>query len=161
MLAYLGDVFDQDFKASDLVTRTKTQPLMVKSNHHALFSGNLIVLVDSETASAGEIFSRVVQLEHRGTILGDRTSGQVMASQHFEHELTSNVTYIYGDSVTVSDMIMSDGKSLERTGVTPDRTLLPTASDLFNKRDTVLSSSSESAGVALSPEDAAKIFPKQ
>jgi C-terminal processing protease CtpA/Prc len=161
LLAYLGGVFDHDFKASELVTRKKTESLVVKGNLHGSFSGKLIVLVDSETASAGELFARVVQLEHRGTVLGDRSSGRVMTALQFTHEASWNVTYIYGDSITVADMIMSDGKSLERTGVTPDQLLLPTSTDLLNKRDLVLSSAVESAGVTLSPEDAAKLFPKQ
>jgi carboxyl-terminal processing protease len=161
LLAYLGDVFDHDFKACDLVTRKKTESLTVKGNQHGSFSGKLIVLIDSETASAGELFARVVQLQHRGTVLGDRSSGRVMTAQQFTHQASWNVTYIYGDSITVADMVMSDGKSLERTGVTPDQLLLPTPADLLNKRDTVLSSAAESAGVTLSPEDAAKLFPKQ
>lgn len=161
LLAYLGEVFDHDFKVSDLVTRNNTKPLMVKGNRHEAFSGKLIVLIDSQSASAAEIFSRVVQLERRGTILGDCSSGMVMEAQQFLHQLASNVTYTYVDSITVADMIMSDGKSLERTGVMPDKILLPTATDLSNKLDSILSEAAREAGVALSPEDAGKLFRKQ
>jgi carboxyl-terminal processing protease len=161
LLAYLDNVFDHDFNASDVLTRKKTESLMVKSNRHGSFTGKLIVLVDSETASAGELFARVVQLEHRGTVLGDRSSGRVMTAQQFTHEASWNVTYLYGDSITVADMRMSDGKSLERIGVTPDQVLLPTPADLLNKLDPVLSSTAASAGVTLSPGDAANLFPKQ
>ena len=84
-----------------------------------------------------------------------------MEAQQFLHQLASNVTYTYVDSITVADMIMSDGKSLERTGVMPDKILLPTATDLSNKLDSILSEAAREAGVALSPEDAGKLFRKQ
>jgi C-terminal processing protease CtpA/Prc len=161
VMDYLGDLFDHDLKIGDRVGRDKTKPLMVKSNRHNAFTSNLIVLVDSETASAGEIFARAVQIEKRGTILGDQSSGKTMEANHYPHSTGNNPVYFYGTSVTVADIVMADGKSLEHIGVVPDKIMLPTAADIAAGRDTVLAQAAEMAGVKLTPEDAAKLFPRE
>src|ERR1022692_256999 len=70
----LSSVFEIDVKIADRVGRETTKPVVAKSSHRNAFTGKLIVLVDSGSASAAELFARVVQLEKRGTVLGDRTS---------------------------------------------------------------------------------------
>jgi carboxyl-terminal processing protease len=158
-LGYLaGDVFDKDVKIADRVGRKENKPQMAKGSSHP-FTGKLVVLVDNESASAAEVFARLMQIEKRGTVLGDRSSGSVMESRHFSEQTGSSTQVFFGVAVTDADVIMTDGKSLEHVGVTPDELILPTAADLAAGRDPVLARAAELAGVKLSPETAGKLFP--
>jgi carboxyl-terminal processing protease len=157
--SYLAELFNYDVLLGQWVARNKTIPIVVKGDRKNAYTGDLIVLVDSRTASAGEIFARTIQLEQRGTILGDHTSGRTMESQMFPHVLGQNPVYYFGESVTVADTVMPDGKSLEHVGVQPDRVFLPTAADLAAGMDPVLAYAAGLAGVKITPEQAAKLFP--
>ena len=155
----LGNVFDHDVKIADRVGRKDLKPEVAKTLGGHAFAGEIIVIVDSASASAAELFARVIQLEHRGLVLGDRSSGSVMEAQiyPFAHGLGAEI--YYGFSVTEADLIMKDGKSLEHVGVTPDEIVLPTPQDLAAGRDPVLARAAEVAGVKLDPEAAGKLFP--
>jgi C-terminal processing protease CtpA/Prc len=154
----LGHIFDHEIKMADRVSRKDLKPEMVKARG-PVFSGKLIVLVDNNSASASELFARVVQLEHRGTVLGDRSAGAVMEARHFNESLGADTKIFYGYSITSADLLMTDGKSLENIGVTPDELILPTAADLAGGRDPVLSRAAELAGTNLDPDAAGKLFP--
>jgi carboxyl-terminal processing protease len=155
----VGHLFDREVKVADLKGRKKMKPVLAKPRGGSPFKGQLVVLVDADSASASELLARVVQLEKRGTVVGDRTSGSVMGAEQFTHQTgVGNVLY-FGASVTVADVIMADGRSLENVGVTPDEALLPTGADLAAGRDPVLARAAELAGVKLSPEKAGTLFP--
>jgi C-terminal processing protease CtpA/Prc len=123
------------------------------------FGGRLIVLVDSRSASAAEMFARIAQIEKRGQVLGDVTAGAVMRSRLISHRAESMTSAApYGTSVTVADVHMSDGGSLENVGVEPDEIVLPTQADLATGRDPVLARAIELAGETVSPEEAGRLF---
>jgi C-terminal processing protease CtpA/Prc len=160
LLALVGNFFDRDVTIGDMRTRKETRAFVAKTRGgDAVFRGRLVVLVDSESASAAEVFARVVQAEKRGTILGDRTAGAVMGSRFYDHRVGLGEFVLYGVSVTVQDLVMSDGKSLEKTGVVPDETLLPAGADLAAGRDPVLARAAALSGVALDPAKAGALFP--
>lgn len=155
----VGNLIDRDVKIGDSVSRKETKPFLAKTRGDKAFKGKLIMLVDSRSASASEVLSRTMQLEKRGVVIGDRTAGAVMTSRFFADEIGLDVVVFYGASITVSDLIMSDGQSLEHRGVTPDDIRLPTAEDLAAGRDTVLSYAASLAGVKVDPVEAGKLFP--
>jgi len=155
----LGYLFEQDIKVSEIKYRKEVKPEMAKSKGSGGFKGKLIVLIDSQSASASEIFSRVIQLEKRGIVVGDRSAGAVMQSIRYGHEVGLETVTVYAASITNADVIMKDGKSLEHVGVTPDELLLPASADLAANRDPVLSHAAELVGLKLDPDAAGKLFP--
>jgi len=155
----LQGMFDHEIKVPDRVGRKDTKPMIEHFHPHNPYTGQLLVLIDSKSASGAEIFARMVQLEKRGSVLGDHSSGSVMESLHYGYQAGMGVTVFYGASITEADVIMSDGKSLEHAGVMPDELVLPTGVDLANGRDPVLARAAQLLGTKLVPEDAGKLFP--
>ncbi|MFY9948451.1 MAG: S41 family peptidase, partial [Candidatus Sulfotelmatobacter sp.] len=134
----LGGLFQNDLKIFDRVGRGETKSVSATGSHRDAFTGRLAVLIDSESASASELLARVVQLERRGFIVGDRSSGSVMEARLYPHQVALDSIVSYAISVTDADLVMTDGKSLEHVGVEPDIVVLPTSQDLANDRDPAL-----------------------
>lgn len=154
----VGFFFDKEVKIFDEKRRKESKPLVSKPASNG-FKGDLTILINEGSASASEVFSRLVQLEKRGKVIGDKSMGAVMESQL--HELNSGIgsMLIAGTSVTMADLVMSDGKSLEKVGVAPDEVMLPTGADLAATKDPVLAYAAKLSGIELTPEAAGKLFP--
>lgn len=155
----VGYFFDKDVKIADLKGRKAMDPLKGKTQGSNVFNGKLVVLTDSDSASCSEIFSRLVQIEKRGVVIGDNSAGAVMQARTYNEQVGTDRIVFYGVEITNADVIMSDGKSLEHIGVIPDELLNPTGADISARRDTVLARAFETLGQKISPEDAGKIFP--
>jgi carboxyl-terminal processing protease len=156
----LGSFFNHPVKIADRVGRHNPKPLVARP-YGRTYDGKLIVLVDTGSASASELFARVIQLEHRGTVIGDKTAGAVMEATFYPVHQGTDTQIEYAFSITDANLIMTDGNSLEKKGVTPDEILLPTGADLAAGRDPVLSHAAELAGAKLDPAAAGKLFPYQ
>ncbi len=161
LLRLIGRLLDRDLTVGSLKRRKETKPLIAESRGKNAYKGKLVVLVDSDSGSAAEMLARVVQMEKRGVVMGDRTAGAVMRSRFHGHQMGMDVAVFYGVMVTDADVIMADGKSLERTGVVPDEVILPTAKDLASKQDPVLSRAAELVGAKLDPVKAGAMFPRE
>jgi carboxyl-terminal processing protease len=159
LLRMIGNLFDHDVKVGDLQGRKDMKPMIAKSRHENAFSGKLIVLVDNGSASSAEILARVVQLEKRGSVIGDVTAGAVMRARVYDHELGVTKAAFFAMSITDADVRMDDGKSLEKTGVTPDEIKLPSGADLASTSDPVLAYAAKLAGVSIDAAKAGALFP--
>lgn len=159
LVKLLSYFFDHEVKVGDLKGRKESKPLVVKKRNGAMFGGKLAVLIDSESGSAAELFARVIQLEKRGTVLGDQSAGAVMRAREYDREVGLDNVIPFGLSITDADITMSDGKSLEHVGVTPDELLNPTGEDLAAKRDPVLARAATLVGSELTPEKAGALYP--
>lgn len=156
-----GYFFNEDKKIADLKGRKPMDPQTAKTQGDKVFKGKVVVLVDAASASAAEIFARLMQIEKRGVVLGDVSSGAVMQSRGQGFDAGSATVISYGMNLTNADVIMSDGKSIEHVGVTPDELILPTGEDLAAGRDPVLARALQIAGVNIDAAAAGKIFPAE
>jgi len=156
---FAGYFFDSNIKLADLHGRKKFEPMIAKSRKEKAFKGELIVLIDGDSASAAEVFARVVQLEKRGIIVGDRSAGAVMQSRYYPLKLGVEKSLYFGISATEADVVMNDGKSLENVGVVPDELMLPTPQEMSMHYDPVLSHAAALVGLKLDPKKAGELFP--
>lgn len=157
-----GHFFEKDTKIADFVMRKKTKESIAKSKKENVFKGDLFVLIDSNSASASEVFSRVVQIEKRGKVIGDVSAGAVMTSNFItmanERGVTEFFTYsVFGLNVTIADLVMSDGKRLEKVGVVPDYPVGPTSHALVDRSDPVLAFAAKLAGSEITADAAGKL----
>lgn len=152
-------LFDKEVKIADVRRRKETEVSKTNPKKTTTFNGNIVILVDSGSASCSEILSRLIQIEKRGSVIGDKTAGAVMESQSVSMKMGTDRLVFYGICITDADVIMTDGKSLEHVGITPDELILPTGAEMAGSKDVALARALEKVGVAISPEDAGKLFP--
>jgi C-terminal processing protease CtpA/Prc len=79
----ISDMFEGEVKVADRIGRKDLKPEIAKAHGGDKFTGKVIVILDSGSASAAELLARVIQLEKRGTVIGDRSSGAVMESLRY------------------------------------------------------------------------------
>lgn len=159
LLRLIGHMFPEDIKVGEIIRRNETKTLTAKSVGDRGFRGKLVVLLDNGSASSSEVFARVVQINKRGTVIGDRSAGRVMRSMYYPKKFGLDVVVYYGVSVTDANLIMTDGQSLEKNGVAPDTLLLPKPSEMRDKADPVLAQALSSVGVEITASRAGTLFP--
>lgn len=157
----ISHLFDKNVIIGREIEREKQREIYVEPHSKKNFGGKIVVLIDSDSASAAEILARIIQIEKRGKVLGDQSAGAVMRSQIFFRTYGLDTRIPYGVSITTANLLMRDGKELENVGVTPDEKILPSAMDLAKNRDPVLSRAAEILGFQITPEEAGKIFDEQ
>jgi C-terminal processing protease CtpA/Prc len=151
-------LFDHKLTLGQLKTRGHSRAFTAGSFGTKAFAGKIIVLSDSRTSGTAEVLARLIQIEKRGIVLGDRTVGDGCLPA-FREFGSSQLHFAYGLTLCTAELIMSDGQSLRGRGVTPDTLILPTPADLAAGRDPVLSAAVALLNGSLTPEQAGKLFP--
>ncbi len=156
----ISNLFDKRIILGRTIERKGNKEIYTDPRDKKNYQGNIVVLVDSESASAAEMLARIIQIEDRGKVIGDQSSGAVMFARTFHHTFGLDSLIPYGISITTANIMMRDGKGLEKIGVTPDELILPTAADLSKNYDPVLARAAEILGFKITSEQAGKIFDK-
>jgi carboxyl-terminal processing protease len=158
MTTLLGQLYSKQVDIGRQRERGKDAPLVAEGAGTDAFTGTLIVLVDSRSASASEVTARVVELTKRGRVLGDRTAGAVMRGHYNAFRSGTQTAIFYGVSVADADFIMADSSRLEGAGVVPDELILPTGADIAAGRDPVLARALALAGQSFTAEAAGALL---
>jgi len=95
-----------------------------------IYSGPVVVLVDSRSASSSEVFAAGMQDTQRARIVGGPTCGCVLG-------IAKPRVMKGGGVLEMSEVVWFSpkGRKLEGTGIVPDETVAPTVADLQQNRD--------------------------
>jgi C-terminal peptidase prc len=130
------------------VERKKTEDIKAKPRK-PFFSGPLVLLIDSETGSAGEILARYLQSQQKAVIIGDPSLGRVMTSMYYSEQFGADNIVFYGVTISIAKVVLPDGDEIEGKGVTPDVLCNPTGDDMREKHDVCLDKAVAKAREAL------------
>lgn len=155
----LGHFFPDSVPAFTQVSRDTTSEFVVRPRGDGPYTGQVIVLMNSSSASASEITARLLQMKGRAMVVGDRSAGAVVVSRTFGlAEQASDLRVTYAMSISVTDAIMPDSTRLEGTGVIPNVPALPTGRDIAEGRDPAMQFALEMAGIRMTPEEAGRVW---
>jgi carboxyl-terminal processing protease len=104
-----------------------------------IYSGPVIVLVDSHSASSSELFAAGMQDTGRAKILGSQSCGCVLG--------IAKPRVVKGGGVLEMSEVLwfsPQGRKLEGTGIIPDEVVVPSVADLRRGRDAVLAEADKS-----------------
>jgi carboxyl-terminal processing protease len=111
----IGEFFDRGFVYAESIDRSgHHRNLKALTFGSAHYGGRLAVLVDHLSASAAEIFAAAMQEQHRGTVIGHKTAGDVLSARL--RSLAGGGMLEYSDR----DLRTARGRRLQGNGVNPD-----------------------------------------
>ncbi len=122
-------IYRQDVVVGNFIQRNQKPLRMGVRGNRQAFTGPVLVLTDEHSASAAEIFAAAVQETARGTVIGRRTAGAVLAS--IQKPLPDGGKV----QISIRDYRTVRGVRLEGQGVTPDVPVKLTLEDVRRNVD--------------------------
>ena len=118
---------------TDELKKSSGAKLIFKKTDNPVFTGNLYVLTNGNTASTCEPIVYALKNSKKATIIGEKTRGGMLAASPFV------VSGKYLLMIPIADFYTYDGVRLDRVGVNPD---IPVKSDdALNKALEIINSS--------------------
>lgn len=131
LYALTGMLTDHPISLGTSIYRRGSEELSIvsKAKH---YSGKVVLLVDDQTMSAGEMFSAGLQENGRAVVIGERTAGVALPASIVR--LPTGALFEY----PVANFKTWKGKILEGTGVEPDVPVTRDRRSLLDGRDAQL-----------------------
>lgn len=95
--------------------RLRSDNVLLKATYAKTWQVPMVVLIDSDSASASEIFAAAIRENKRGLVIGTRSYGKGTVQTHFP------LNSVRGDlRLTTAEFYSPDGLRMSGIGVTPD-----------------------------------------
>ena len=135
----MGSFTSTEITVLNMVSRKKTEPMIIKPRKPDYSDTPFYILIDSETGSAAEIFARHFQRTGHAVIVGDKSSGRVTVSRYFGGELGAYTAVPYGTQIGVARAVFPENEEIEGKGIIPDVSCTPNGDQMRQEDDVCLS----------------------
>lgn len=115
---------------SIVIDHTKEKSIINDPFKGVIYKGPIVILVNSNTASASEFFSSIMQDYNRALLLGSSTLGKATMQTILSLDETKNTDFL---KITINKFYRVTGKSHQYIGVTPDVVLPEFYEDVYQK----------------------------
>ncbi|RUT71960.1 peptidase S41 [Flavobacterium cupreum] len=120
-----------DYGPLSIVVDNKQGASVINDPYKGLiYKGPIVILVNSNTASASEFFSSILQDYNRALLLGSTTLGKATMQTILSLDENKNTDYL---KITINKFYRVTGKSHQYVGVTPDVVLPEFYEDVYQK----------------------------
>ncbi|MEO6173508.1 MAG: S41 family peptidase [Flavobacterium circumlabens] len=120
-----------DYGPLSIVVDNKQAASVINDPYKGLiYKGPIVILVNSNTASASEFFSSILQDYNRALLLGSTTLGKATMQTILSLDENKNTDFV---KITINKFYRVTGKSHQYIGVTPDVVLPEFYEDVYQK----------------------------
>lgn len=107
----------QDFSyegITKMYAESKAFRMVIPGHQRPVYQGNVYILQDNQTASAGEPFLDLIQRENIGTLIGETSNGAMLSGYFF------SIGADYELFLPIADYQNALGNRIDKVGVSPD-----------------------------------------